>query len=231
MCGEKVWAECDTGRERGITPACAGKSPGPPRAAPAAGDHPRVCGEKSAMIGDGKDVKGSPPRVRGKEIPPSPPKERTVDHPRVCGEKEYHQTTETAEEGSPPRVRGKVARARGSPNNFRITPACAGKSPRSRSGHEHSWDHPRVCGEKFCSRFCITAKRGSPPRVRGKVCRRPSETFRNGITPACAGKSQRAAGREHAGWDHPRVCGEKVRTALGLSQQEGSPPRVRGKAR
>ena len=49
------------------------------------------------------------------------------------------------------------------------------------------------------------------------------------VSPAYAGK--RAVlpyAPAHSG-DHPRVCGEKARMRSGLSQQKGSPPRMRGK--
>ena len=50
-----------------------------------------------------------------------------------------------------------------------------------------------------------------------------------GITPAYAGKS-RGHQRCPAGrWDHPRVCGEKAWKVRGKSDEEGSPPRMRGK--
>ena len=37
-------------RQRGITPACAGKSPGKAFRSPDWWDHPRVCGEKTKKI-------------------------------------------------------------------------------------------------------------------------------------------------------------------------------------
>ena len=93
----------------------------------------------------------------------------------------------------------------------------------------HAQDHPRVCGEK-CDmvRFCDTAI-GSPPRVRGKDDADARQQFEERITPACAGKSHRADGLQRRTKDHPRVCGEKLKTQLGLLALPGSPPRVRGK--
>ena len=52
-------------------------------------------------------------------------------------------------------------------------------------------------------------KKGSPPRMRGKVLQYAKE--------------------EHGIEDHPRVCGEKLLHAPVHVQREGSPPRMRGK--
>ena len=52
--------------QAGITPACAGKRPGPGAADPLSPDHPRVRGEKSATTKDLVTCMGSPPRARGK---------------------------------------------------------------------------------------------------------------------------------------------------------------------
>ena len=133
--------------------------------------------------------------------------------------------------GSPPRVRGKgrplpTGRRRG-----RITPACAGKRRSERKTREAIRDHPRVCGEKLALPPQCHARRGSPPRVRGKGCESCDRPRSAGITPACAGKSSRPRVATARGRDHPRVCGEK---AAALSQScagKGSPPRVRGKER
>ena len=53
--------------------------------------------------------------------------------------------------------------------------------------------------------------------------------MKQGITPACAGKTGAALhGRRH-GADHPRVCGENRRQGQTTGRRIGSPPRVRGK--
>ena len=49
------------------------------------------------------------------------------------------------------------------------------------------------------------------------------------ITPAYAGKSPRASCRSCRGWDHPRVCGEKISCRYTPKVSMGSPPRMRGK--
>ena len=65
--------------------------------------------------------------------------------------------------------------------------------------------------------------------MRGKGFAGSQLCFHVGITPAYAGKSSmRSIGRSPH-WDHPRLCGEKIK-AMTISQiYEGSPPPMRGK--
>ncbi len=50
-----------------------------------------------------------------------------------------------------------------------------------------------------------------------------------GITPACAGKSEKKVPFLPPHQDHPRVCGEKVLNTFIMVCHVGSPPRMRGK--
>ena len=111
-----------------------------------------------------------------------------------------------------------------------ITPACAGKSLTIQKMSTLGRDHPRVCGEKYARNGILFTLRGSPPRVRGKVCMTTLWTSQNGITPACAGKSITAVLPSQIARDHPRVCGEKQWKTCRELLSQGSPPRVRGKA-
>ena len=90
-----------------------------------------------------------------------------------------------------------------------ITPAYAGKSACKTAVQVGSRDHPRLCGEKKVEAALDTAFSGSPPPMRGKV----QNCFRSlcsvGITPAYAGKSDKATERNLFREDHPRLCGEK----------------------
>ena len=90
-------------------------------------------------------------------------------------------------------------------------------------------DHPRVCGEKDVLLDGNLFHPGSPPRVRGKAKSSMLTPKAMGITPACAGKSGRCAYKRPCIWDHPRVCGEKLRLIRSAAWFPGSPPRVRGK--
>ena len=69
----------------------------------------------------------------------------------------------------------------------------------------------------------------SPPRVRGKGLCKDFHLCDVGITPACAGKSEKQVPFLPPYQDHPRVCGEKSQPAVRRSCAKGSPPRVRGK--
>ena len=91
------------------------------------------------------------------------------DHPRVCGE-----NIPIIIEALP---------------QIRITPAYAGKTFNELIGKVQNADHPRVCGEnldELCKKRC---RRGSPPRMRGKLSDLRSSCYSPGITPAYAGKT------------------------------------------
>ena len=148
VCGEKLGVVTEYLPKIRITPACAGKSAYLVRYACPYEDHPRVCGEKLISNTGSRIPMGSPPRVRGKVwrtvaaagdpgITPAcagkswQTGETTTDsedHPRVCGEKRVQRGDVDQCSGSPPRVRGKVTVNGQTLSDFRITPACAGKS-------------------------------------------------------------------------------------------------------
>ena len=110
-----------------------------------------------------------------------------------------------------------------------ITPACAGKSCSSTTLSPRRRDHPRMCGEKqFYEAFNLDPP-GSPPHVRGKAKNNISNIISSRITPACAGKRSVAVVKVCADEDHPRMCGEKLRSTSSGRPQAGSPPHVRGK--
>ena len=172
-------------------------------------DHPRVRGEKAHADPTHLWRAGSPPRVRGKVsaggrdarqpgITPACAGKRSScastrlvarDHPRVCGEKRPCRARKMQGAGSPPRVRGKAPAGPARTACTGITPACAGKSSISIVTSRLPWDHPRVCGEKYQPESMILSFAGSPLRVRGKDDHRLQRVIRDGITPACAGKS------------------------------------------
>ena len=87
-----------------------------------------------------------------------------------------------------------------------------------------------MCGEKHLPREQTRPELGSPPRVRGKAPFLCYPLNDQGITPACAGKSDPVTEQRAVAWDHPRVCGEKCLCFLHGLGLPGSPPRVRGKA-
>ena len=233
----------------GITPACAGKRTPLLTPRSVTWDHPRVCGEKPESGRWGEQDAGSPPRMRGKaprfliakglfritpayagkSVKVNEPDCLPRDHPRVCGEKTSSNVPERKNPGSPPRMQGK-----GCPLLFRyyfigITPACAGKSYSPPQGSKRQGDHPRVCGEKKDNPDEWSEVQGSPPRVRGKEEMLYQGRHSSGITPACAGKRDKAGLPFVPVRDHPRVCGEKSGRVRPWRKHKGSPPRVRGK--
>ena len=148
-----------------------------------------MCGEKAVFDMCSCHSLGSPPHVRGKVackvqavcyegITPACAGKRgcphsgpgtTRDHPRVCGEKFVRNACSVIVWGSPPRMRGKGYDVVSRLCRVRITPACAGKSTKSRNAIRSRWDHPRMCGEKNIWVADVTTSIGSPPHVRGKV--------------------------------------------------------------
>ena len=86
-------------------------------------------------------------------------------------------------------MRGKHLQRVGVALRVRITPACAGKTGSKKSKTAALKDHPRVCGENKSFVPGWAWLWGSPPRVRGKlICKEKAEE-KEGITPACAGKT------------------------------------------
>ena len=148
----------------------------------------------------------------------------------MCGEKISMEILVPYISGSPPHVRGKDAVKRHSARGFGITPAYAGKRYRNARSGQYQRDHPRVCGEKAFMAFCRNCAVGSPPRMRGKVCFLGCISVLTGITPAYAGKSYLIGTGLSDTKDHPRVCGEKTVLDLSRLVEQGSPPRMRGKA-
>ena len=90
-----------------------------------------------------------------------------------------------------------------------ITPACAGKTLKRREQ--------------------LTAREGSPPRVREKLSARVTKAEKKRITPACAGKTATCCFALIFGRDHPRVCGKNLPHSCSPPFLLGSPPRVREK--
>ena len=70
---------------------------------------------------------------------------------------------------------------------------------------------------------------GSSPRVRGKLQVQRLGDSRQGLIPACAGKTGGTASIAPKKWAHPRVCGENCHVFMHKDVRGGSSPRVRGK--
>ena len=151
------------------------------------------------------------------------------DHPRRCGENEPQTPNQILTVGSPPQVRGKPIFPNPYPQQYRITPAGAGKTWGFSFPFDVYKDHPRRCGENRMMMSIVGIKLGSPPQVRGKLGGREHSGFKRGITPAGAGKTWGAPDVSIVSRDHPRRCGENRGAYLRGSAGIGSPPQVRGK--
>ena len=68
-----------------------------------------------------------------------------------------------------------------------------------------------MCGEKKEKPAAHPSGVGSPPHVRGKETKVCIHDISDRITPAYAGKSDRADIILSPNRDHPRVCGEKMK--------------------
>ena len=205
----EVPAGFDIETTRRITPACAGRRVSVFGCVSRHWDHPRMCGEKCKMREGEAVCVGSPPHVRGevrgmgqspyairitpacagRRKPHKPERERKWDHPRMCGEKGLKLPLKEGAAGSPPHVRGEAQAAIARLNNYRITPACAGRSRLARRHVQTFEDHPRMCGEKFQRNRRVRQQIGSPPHVRGEAQGNADAVKQLGITPACAGRS------------------------------------------
>ena len=175
-------------------------------------------------------VAGITPTYAGKRSGRSGPIAYSQDHPRVCGEKLWASEPRVYGPGSPPHMRGKVGRLNGREGVRGITPAYAGKRFSCKSGEKQVGDHPRICGEKLIALISTPSVVGSPPRMRGKASGVPPCSCSPGITPAYAGKRARGIQPQQGKQDHPRVCGEKSLAEFSYRADQGSPPRMRGKA-
>ena len=233
----------------GLIPACAGKTANARPRGLAEGAHPRVCGENGYRMTWPHFATGSSPRVRGKRhglatalpgrglIPACAGKTSRSHsmstayraHPRVCGENALDQEPALITLGSSPRVRGKRRGRNDSRDRCGLIPACAGKTHLARNRREHSWAHPRVCGENCCTVWVPMWKQGSSPRVRGKLKPDFEGQKPTRLIPACAGKTVRLMNTGVVFEAHPRVCGENYSSSSGRSGSTGSSPRVRGK--
>ena len=109
-----------------------------------------------------------------------------------------------------------------------IIPAYAGNTARALDLGLGRRDHPRVCGEHNASFGITNFPTGSSPRMRGTHARFLIVENGFGIIPAYAGNTQWDCLRPVSAWDHPRVCGEHVRSSTCPEEYRGSSPRMRG---
>ena len=145
------------------------------------------------------------------------------------GENMWHVHLQNLALGSPPLARGKQTTIIMPFHSPGITPACAGKTPRTVAQVIYLKDHPRLRGENPPAGRAIFAEKGSPPLARGKLEKFCTKFNTTRITPACAGKTQYHQVQIRQLEDHPRLRGENFITFLIRTLLIGSPPLARGK--
>ena len=145
----------------------------------------------------------------------------------MCGKNLSDRERKIIEEGSPPRVREERLNIQKFDNERRITPACAGRTKMETVQTISNEDHPRVCGKNLMPTQGMNVIIGSPPRVREELAFDCKVLKSNGITPACAGRTNGYDTKKQLTRDHPRVCGKNDSKSSLQSSKKGSPPRVR----
>ena len=213
----------------GITPACAGKTARRRPRRNCRGDHPRMRGEDTTFFFAPYVLPWITPACAGKTPLPGGVPQRTGDHPRMRGEDMTCTLPGCLATGSPPHARGRRKKTMLTRQDFRITPACAGKTMSDGDFHTVTPDHPRMRGEdqKIPHRQPLAV--GSPPHARGRRRRARRQRRRRGITPACAGKTKVYRALQQGNADHPRMRGEDHWTAIDNANIHGSPPHARGR--
>ena len=91
----------------------------------------------------------------------------------MCRKNILKMLSKFASVGSLPRVQEKQLQYSINRKNWRITPACAGKTVFLVQMMKHHQDHPRVCGKNYYGDELRTSAVGSPPRVREKLVQFP----------------------------------------------------------
>ena len=116
------------------------------------------------------------------------------------------------------------------PSSYRFIPTCVGKRARNSRRDRGSAVHPHVCGEKAFCLVRLVGVSGSSPRVWGKV--RPYQfcNLTSGFIPTCVGKRPQNLSKTFFLPVHPHVCGEKGARLSPKQGEQGSSPRVWGKA-
>ena len=149
----------------------------------------------------------------------------------MCGKDENPSWQLSMEGGSPLHVRERQNQGIPASCCPGITPACAGKTGRQRSGRLPGRDHPRMCGKDRKVFIYSLNFGGSPPHVRER--HRVTEYYLlfRGITPACAGKTKRWSNTTRWARDHPRMCGKDHGMSSLCNHGLGSPPHVRERHR
>ena len=117
----------------------------------------------------------------------------------------------------------------GAPAERGTTPAGAGTTTSSAGPRPPRWDHPRGRGDDTDPETRLRVARGPPPRARGRLGLNDGVPAGGGTTPAGAGTTRRGAATGGPRWDHPRGRGDDDGGVAVEDDQQGPPPRARGR--
>ncbi len=98
-----------------------------------------------------------------------------------------------------------------------IIPAYAGTTPAPALETQKTQDHPRLCGDHFFYKFCLTPIIGSSPPMRGPQDAEHTATQYRGIIPAYAGTTTVFKIPTSFIKDHPRLCGDHTKYPKGAT--------------
>ena len=219
----------------------------PGRWSPAPADHPRIRGEHGdrRRVSLGRQV--SSPHTRGARIHAAA-RRWPSDHPRIRGEHRQEGRRQGLVWGSSPHTRGARHPGEVCPKRPGIIPAYAGSTsrrprrtdgrgdhPRIRGEHVDPLgafvdlqDHSRIRGEHSGYRRLVSSPMGSSPHTRGAPDCGQARQFGDGIIPAYAGSTKRAALKSGDLKDHPRIRGEHDVLDCRPPATSGSSPHTRG---
>ena len=169
------------------------------------------------------------PAHAGKTTSRPSPIRPTPAHPRSRGENSARALTVSCQTGSSPLTRGKLSRRVCAPSEYRLIPAHAGKTRRTRPPSLTRRAHPRSRGENCLSSNPKRLCRGSSPLTRGKRKDFPRRIGGGRLIPAHAGKTWCESRCKRRRWAHPRSRGENGGRVAGLRGVRGSSPLTRGK--
>ena len=150
------------------------------------------------------------------------------DHPRGCGEHTGDAPVQADDVGSSPRMRGARIVEWQEHLVSGIIPADAGSTSFLATKDGVLEDHPRGCGEHQSAQTSKSGMVGSSPRMRGALGHRTACRLLSGIIPADAGSTARTVYAYTQSEDHPRGCGEHLKSGPILMPTPGSSPRMRG---
>ena len=176
-----------------------------------AGSSPRMRGTLMLAVSVAV-VLGIIPAYAGNTVRIWRPAHAPWDHPRVCGEHSDSFLSHGHRAGSSPRMRGTREFDRLRDGCVGIIPAYAGNTLWTSVTPTLIEDHPRVCGEHIVWVCHASSYLGSSPRMRGTHRLKRRRIVIIGIIPAYAGNTPAETTSDCYNWDHPRVCGEHIKS-------------------